>query len=95
MVDIFSTTLQKTEETPLSIGIRELLGRRTNGKVTSRVTIGLGGLKCGTRLDPAKKRPSCGLYGIRRWRSMSGEQKSPRPLFPSNVSFVCPIRVNR
>ena len=71
---VSSITLPKTVENSSSIGTRVILERLRNDKVISQVTIGSFGLKCGILLDPAKRRPSCGLFGIRWWQSVSGEQ---------------------
>ena len=70
------------------------LGRRRSGKATFLATIGFIGPKCRIHYGPIKKRPSCGHFGIKRWRLISGELELHRPPSPNNVLFVCPTRVN-
>ena len=80
---------------PLVKETRTPPGRRKNGKVTFRVTIGFIGHKCGTHFGPGKKPHSFGQFGIRRWQSMNGGPVSLRSLFLNNVFFVSLTRVNR
>ena len=95
MEAIFLTILPRPVVTPSSIGTRGPLERRISGKDTSRATIGSNGPKCWTLLERAKRPHSFGPFGIRRWRSTNGGLKLHRHQSPSNVFFVCLIRVNR
>ena len=95
MVAGFLTTPLKMEERSLLVEIKVPRGRRTNGKVIFRVTIGFNGLKCGTPSGPERKPPSFGQFGTRRLRLMSGELGLPQLLSQNNASFAFPILANR
>ena len=94
-VNDFLITQPKWEGTQWFIGIRRSPGRRRSDKVIFQIIVDSNGPKYRIHYNLVKKRPSFGVFSIKRWRLMSGELELHRPQFPNNARFVCPILMNQ
>ena len=91
----FLIIILKRVETPLSIETRDPLVRWTNGKATSRVTIGSIGHRFGIYSGPEKRLLSFGQFGMKLLLLMSGGLALGRLQFPSNVYFASLTQASR